>query len=53
MTSDIALSAHPKASGRLIHSRSFPSSGVSAANPVAGAVQLADPSSECFCQSLI
>jgi hypothetical protein len=29
--------------GRLAHSRSFPSSGVSAANPVAGAVQLADP----------
>ncbi|MAD84692.1 MAG: hypothetical protein CL912_17165 [Deltaproteobacteria bacterium] len=29
--------------GRLAHSRSFLSSGVSAANPVAGAVQLADP----------
>jgi hypothetical protein len=43
MTSDITLSARPKASGRLAHSRSFPSSGVSAVNPVAGAVQLADP----------
>jgi len=29
--------------GRLAHSRSFPSSGVSAANTTAGAVQLADP----------
>jgi hypothetical protein len=29
--------------GRLAHSRSFPSPGVSAANPAAGAVQLADP----------
>jgi len=29
--------------GRLAHSRSFPSSGVSAANPAAGAVQLANP----------
>jgi len=29
--------------GRLAHSRFFPSSGVSAANPVAGAVQLAVP----------
>ena len=53
MTSDIALSARPKASGRLVHYRSFLSSGVSAANPVAGAVQLADPSSECSCQSLV
>ena len=46
MTSDIALSARPKASGRLgrlAPSRPFLSSGVSAANPVAGAVQLADP----------
>jgi hypothetical protein len=45
MTSDIALSVRPKASGRLAHSRSFPSSGVSAANPsaAAGAVPLADP----------
>jgi hypothetical protein len=45
MTSNIALFA------RLAHSRSFPSSsGVSAANPVAGAVQLADPSSQCSCR---
>lgn len=39
--------------GRLAHSRTFPSSGISAANPVAGAVQLADPSSECSWQSLV
>jgi hypothetical protein len=37
MTSDIDLSARPKASGRLAHSRIPPSSGVSAANPAAGA----------------
>jgi hypothetical protein len=46
ITSDIALSARPKTSGRLVdwHSPSpSPSSGVSAANPAAVAVQLADP----------
>jgi hypothetical protein len=45
MTSDIALSVRPKALGRLAHSKSFPSSGASAANPAAaaGAVPLTDP----------
>jgi hypothetical protein len=42
MTSDIALSARLKALGRLAHSRPFPSSGVSAANPAA-TVPLAEP----------
>jgi hypothetical protein len=43
MTSDITFSARPKALGRLVYSRSFPLSGISATNPVASTVQLADP----------
>jgi hypothetical protein len=43
IASDIALSARPKALDRLVRSRSFPLSGVSAANPVSGAVQLVNP----------
>jgi hypothetical protein len=43
MNLDIGLSVRPKVSVRLAHSRSFPSSGVSAANPVAGVAQLANP----------
>jgi hypothetical protein len=39
MTSDIALLARPKVPSRLAHSKSFPSSGVSAANPAADMVR--------------
>ncbi|PMD14336.1 hypothetical protein NA56DRAFT_711164 [Hyaloscypha hepaticicola] len=41
-----------EASGRLANSRSFPLSGVSAANPAADTAQLADPQ-QCSWQSIV
>jgi hypothetical protein len=51
MTSDIALFARPKASGKLAHSRSFPSSGVFSCQSCSWRSPIGGSSKECAWQS--